>query len=901
MPDGSKRKVFNVVETEAAKEKITKMKDAFSKWVWKDALRSEKLVRLYNDQYNNLVGRKFDGSHLTLPAASNVVEFRPNQLQGVWRIIADGSTYLAHEVGAGKTMTVVAACMEQKRLGLINKPMVVVPGHTLSQWEREWLMLYPNARILVADDESFSKDKRDRFMARAATDNWDGIIITHSAFKLIPTPADFERRIINETLDSFEDMLASIDSDDRVSRKNLERAKEGLEKKLDALAARKDDMVTIAEIGVDQIVVDEAQEHRKLTFATNMTRLKGVDPKGSQMAWDLYVKSKFVNTISPGRHLILASGTPITNTMGELFTLMRFLFEHGLYERHVHEFDAWASAFCDSTMDLELQASGLYKPVSRLAKFVNVPELIAMFRTKADVVGGEELRRYMKLPRVMGGKRKLVTAPATPAFKAGQKALAARIKIIEARKRPPRKGDDIIPSVINDGRHLAIHPRLYGIQIDEPRSKLDLMIENVFRIWRETRDLTYLRPDGSPYPRKGAAQMIFSDLGTESIEAKRGFSAYTYTRNRLIGLGVPAEQIAIMQHFKKPMAKLKLFADVNAGITTILLGSSQTMGTGVNAQLRLKALHHLDVPWIPAWIGQREGRIERQGNQNEEIEIYAYATLGSVDATMWQTLERKQRFIDAALSGDASIRVLDDVDQADQFAMAKAIASGDPRLMQLAGLEAEVARLRRLEAAHFDDQHAVKVTVDRARGTMAYAEQRIPDRKKDLEIRQPTRGDQFTYKLRDEVYTERSKAGDILLSRIRIKEKAQEEGETSLGFIGGFELIATGVKTQSGWFYVDVTLERTNYSEAVKLKDGQPGVGLVAMIENRIEAMESDVFDLEYRLNSAKRTLADYEGRTVGEFEWKEELAAKEVQLWALKRDLEATREAPVEDEREAG
>lgn len=698
----SERRVLNIVDTEAAKTKLQKIKDAFQHWIWSDPDRTDRLARVYNDRFNNIAPRAFDGSHLKLPGASGAFVLYGHQKRGIWRIVSAGSTYLAHAVGAGKTMTMAAAVMEQRRLGLIAKAMLVVPGHCLAQAAREFLALYPNARILVADETNFIKDKRHRFLSRAATATWDAIIITHSAFRFIAVPSAFEQQMIQDELELYETLLTKVESDDRVSRKRLERLKEGLQERLESLSTRKDDLLTISEIGVDQIIVDEAQEFRKLSFATNMSTLKGIDPNGSQRAWDLYVKSRFIETKNPGRALVLASGTPITNTLGEMFSVQRYLGYAALLERGLHEFDAWGSTFGDVTTELELQPSGKYKPVTRFATFVNVSELIAMFRSFADVVMPEDLRQYVRVPAVSTGKRQILTAKPSPAFKRYQSLLGERIKAIEERDRAPEPGDDILLSVITDGRHAAIDLRLVDPDSDnEADNKLNLLVGNAFRIWSESTESSYTRTDGKPFELTGAAQMIFSDLGTISVEKSRGFSAYRWIRDELVRLGVPPGEIAFMQDYKKSEAKQRLFGDVRAGKVRFLIGSSDTMGTGVNAQLRLKALHHLDVPWLPSQIEQREGRIVRQGNQHDEIDIFAYATEGSLDAQMWQNNERKARFIAAALSGDTSIRRLEDMgeSQANQFAMAKAIASGDPRLMQKAGLEADIARLERLRAA----------------------------------------------------------------------------------------------------------------------------------------------------------------------------------------------------------
>jgi N12 class adenine-specific DNA methylase/predicted RNA methylase len=482
--DGVKKRVLNAADTEAAKDKLAKIKAAFETWVWKDVERAVRLARIYNDRFNNLVPRHFDGSHLTIPGASSVISFYAHQKRAIWRIVASGTTYVAHAVGAGKTFSLAAAIMEQKRLGLITKAMMVVPGHCLAQASREFLQLYPTARILVADEINFVKDKRQRFLARAATAQWDCIIITHSAFKLIPAPAEFERRLIADQIASYSDLLERIDGADRLSRKRVERMKEGLEEDLDRLKSRKDDMLTIAEIGVDQLIVDEMQEFRKLSFATNQTTLKGIDPEGSQRAWDLYVKVRFIDsTRNPGRALIAASGTPITNSLAELFTVQRFVQPEALQERGIQQFDAWAANFGETRTELELQPSGLYKPVTRFCEFVNVPDLMAIYRMATDVVLKSDLRLYLKLPAIAGGRRQIVAAPAGEAFLSYQRQLAERIKAIEERNRKPQKGDDILLSVITDGRHAAIDLRfVHPGSRNEPDNKLNALIDNVHRV-----------------------------------------------------------------------------------------------------------------------------------------------------------------------------------------------------------------------------------------------------------------------------------------------------------------------------------------------------------------------------------------------------------------------------------
>ncbi|MBZ9990907.1 N-6 DNA methylase [Mesorhizobium sp. BH1-1-5] len=895
---GSERRVLNVVDTEAAKEKLTKIKTAFQAWIWSDPDRADRLARVYNDRFNNIAPRKFNGDHLVLPGASGAFSLYRHQKRGIWRIISAGSTYLAHAVGAGKTMTMAAAVMEQKRLGLIAKAMLVVPGHCLAQAAREFLALYPTARILVADETNFTKDKRQRFLSRAATATWDAIIITHSAFRFIGVPSAFEQQMIQDELELYERLLTKVENGDRVSRKRLERLKEGLKERLEALATRKDDLLTISEIGIDQIIVDEAQEFRKLSFATNMSTLKGIDPSGSQRAWDLYVKCRFIETKNPGRALVLASGTPITNTLGEMFSVQRYLGYAALSERGLHEFDAWASTFGDVSTELELQPNGKYRPVTRFATFVNVPELIAMFRSFADVVMPEDLREYVRVPALSTGTRQIRTSKPSAAFQRYQALLDQRIKAIEQREGPPEPGDDILLSVITDGRHAAIDLRLVDPDNDnEPDNKLNDLVANAVRIWQETAGSAYVRPDGKPFELTGAAQMIFSDLGTINVEKTRGFSAYRWIRDELVRMGVPASEIAFMQDFKKSEAKQRLFGDVRAGKVRFLIGSSDTMGTGVNAQLRLKALHHLDVPWLPSQIEQREGRILRQGNQHDVVDIFAYATEGSMDAQMWQNNERKARFIAAALSGDTSIRRLEDLGegQANQFAMAKAIASGDPRLMQKAGLEAEIARLERLRAAHQDDQLAIRRQIRDAERDIEYSTRRIGEIGRDLERLVPTAGEAFRMTVGVEAFTERKLAGRALMKEILALVQLQHASDSVIATIGGFGLEYSGQRFGQDGYRYSTMLLRAGAETEIELPVTTTPLGAIARLEHLLGAFEDERERYRHRLSDAEQRLASYRSREGGMFAFSGELADKRRQLAEIERsfaaDVGATRE----------
>jgi superfamily II DNA or RNA helicase len=885
----NERRVLNVVDTEAAKEKLTKIKTAFQTWIWSDPDRTDRLARVYNDRFNNIAPRKFNGDHLQLRGASGAFSLYGHQKRGIWRIISAGSTYLAHAVGAGKTMTMAAAVMEQKRLGLIAKAMMVVPGHCLAQAAREFLALYPTARILVADETNFTKNKRHRFLSRAATATWDAIIITHSAFRFISVPSAFEQQMIQDELELYEVLLTKVESGDRVSRKRLERLKEGLKERLEALATRKDDLLTISEIGVDQIIVDEAQEFRKLSFATNMSTLKGIDPNGSQRAWDLYVKSRFIETKNPGRALVLASGTPITNTLGEMFSVQRYLGYAALSERGLHEFDAWASTFGDVTTELELQPNGKYKPVTRFATFVNVPELIAMFRSFADVVVPEDLRDYVTVPALSTGTRQIRTSKPSAAFKRYLALLDQRIKAIEQREGPPQPGDDILLSVITDGRHAAIDLRLIDPDNDnEPDNKLNDLVANAFAIWRDTAGSEYVRPDGRPFDLTGAVQMIFSDLGTISVEKTRGFSAYRWIRDELVRMGVPASEIAFMQDFKKSEAKQRLFGDVRAGKVRFLIGSSDTMGTGVNAQLRLKALHHLDVPWLPSQIEQREGRILRQGNQHDVVDIFAYATEGSMDAQMWQNNERKARFIAAALSGDTSVRRLEDLGegQANQFAFAKAVASGDPRLMQKAGLEADIARLERLRSAHQDDQFAIRRQIRDAERDIEYATRRIGEIDGDLARLVPTTGEAFRMHVGDQTFTERKLAGRALMTEILTLVQVQQVDDMVVARLGGFELEYSGERFGQNAYRYATMLLRTGARAEIELPVTTTPLGAIAKLEHVLGNLEEEQDRARHRLAEAERRLAAYRSREGGTFAFVDELSDKRRQLIGIEKSL---------------
>ncbi|MBN2251641.1 MAG: Eco57I restriction-modification methylase domain-containing protein, partial [Candidatus Altiarchaeota archaeon] len=563
------------VATVAANEKMQKIKKAFLKWVWESPDRAEDIAKDYNERYNNSINRSFDGPYIdrmTFPGMSSLITPYRHQKRVAWRIVQQGNTYMAHSVGAGKTIASIMAAMEMKRLGIKKKPAWVVPNHMLKQFSSEFLQLYPAAKLLVADEENFSKVQRNRFMGRVAAENWDGVIITHSAFGKMQVQPQFMADSIREMLDELEMVLDTVDHSERATRKQIERQKEKLEARLTKLAEGegKDRGVSFEETGIDMIIVDEAQEFRKLDFITNQSTIKGIDPNGSLRAWDLYIKGKYLESLTPGRSMVLMSGTPVTNTLGEVYTIQRYLTEDLLRKNHLDNFDSWASTFGDLVTNVEAGPGG-YKAVTRFAEFTNMEVLGKMWGDIGDYIRVKDLP-YITLPEVDTGGRKVVAVDQTATQKRYKEVLKERVRHIENRTGRPQRGDDIILSVITDGRHAAIDERYIDPSLPpNPESKLEVMIDNVHEIWERTK-------------ADKSTQMIFSDLGVPGSEGRRGFSAYNRIKERLIELGVPANEIAFMQDYKKSQAKQDLFKRMKTGQVRVLIGSSQAMGTGVNAQ-----------------------------------------------------------------------------------------------------------------------------------------------------------------------------------------------------------------------------------------------------------------------------------------------------------------------------
>lgn len=895
-PDGTRRELDEVA-TEAAQDKVRALKERFADWIWSDPERAQSLADLYNEEYNNLRVREYDGSYLTTPGISAAWRWRPHQTRVIARIIQSGNTYMAHSVGAGKTSAMIGAGMEMRRLGLVRKPMYVVPNHMLGQFTKEFYEQYPTARIAVADERRFHTSRRKQFIADVANEDLDAIIITHSAFGMIPVSEQFQDNLIQEQIAEYRQLLEEVKSeggDNRITRSRIEKQIERLEQRLSGRAqGRRDQVYTFEEMGVDFLFVDEAHLFRKLDFATKMSNVKGISPEGSKASWDLFVKSRWLETVNPGRNLVLASGTPVTNTMAELYSLSRYLQPQELRDRGIEHFDAWAGAYGDTVTQLEQNPAGGYQPVTRFAKFVNVPELSNMVRQVMDVVTSKQLEQYVTRPRLKGGKRQMNLAEKSEQLEAYQQHLAARMQAIAERKGPPKKGDDIILNVINDGRHAAIDMRLVNPDLpNDPGSKLNLLVDNVYRIWKQSKRQKFYQPGAEGYSAKPvdtgpATQMIFANLGLSSA---RGFSVPDYIRSELQRRGVPKDEIALIGDYKSHVAKQRLFNDMNEGKVRVLIGSTSKMATGVNAQRRLYALHNLDPLWYPADDEQRNGRILRQGNMNPEIEIHDYSTKGTYDSTMWGMMETKARFIQGFFEGDPNLRDMEDLGEASQYEQAKALTTADPRLIELTDLRQQLERARRRKAAHEREAYALKQRLSAARNDVAYWSARIPQIEADIAKRQDLRGDNFQARVDGKTYSERVEFGDLLLGRLEIMAGEQRDYSShKIGEISGFDIIADVWGSGDNRRSALAIVREGNYEQEIKVSGSSRG--LVQSIEAALRGFEADLANARQRLERAERTIRDAEGQGETSYSGDAEIERLTERVRALERELAPKKE----------
>ena len=696
--DGRKTAVLNKKETAIAQSKQELIKDAFAEWIWKDPDRREAICKTYNILFNSNRPREYDGSHISFSGMNPEITLRKHQVNAIAHILYGGNTLLAHVVGAGKTFEMVAAAMESKRLGLCQKSLFVVPNHLTEQWATEFLQLYPAANILVATRKDFETKNRKKFCGRIATGDYDAIIIGHSQFEKIPMSVERQRAILEQQIDEIMMGIseAKREKAEKFTIKQMEKTKKGLQAKIDKLndQSRKDDVVTFEELGVDRIFIDESHYFKNLFLYTKMRNVGGIAQTEAQKSSDLFMKCRYLDEITGGRGIVFATGTPISNSMVELYTIQRYLQMSALEEQGLQHFDAWAANYGETVTAIELSPEGTgYRAKTRFAKFYNLPELMSVFKNVADIQTADML----KLPVPEAHYHNIALKPSEY-----QKEIVASLaeRAEKVRNREVDSSVDNMLMITNDGRKLALDQRLVNPMLpSDPNSKAAKCAENVFEIWRRTAD-------------QHSTQMIFCDLSTPKDDGT--FSVYDDIRAKLLELDIPENEIAFIHNAKSEVQKKDLFGKVRSGQVRILLGSTQRMGAGTNCQQKLVALHHLDCPWRPSDLQQREGRIIRQGNENPEVDIYSYVTEGTFDAYLYQLVESKQKFISQIMTSKSPVRSAEDVDeQALSYAEIKALASGNPMIKEKMDLDIEVSKLKLLKANHLSQKYALEDAISK--------------------------------------------------------------------------------------------------------------------------------------------------------------------------------------------
>ena len=684
---GKERRVLNLKETTLAAQKQQAIREAFRDWIWQDPTRRQALVRQYNEEMNSTRPREYDGSHITFGGMNPEIVLREHQLGAIAHILYGGNTLLAHEVGAGKTFEMVAAAMESKRLGLCQKSLFVVPNHLTEQWASEFLRLYPAANILVTSKKDFEPQNRKKFCARIATGDYDAVIMGHSQFERIPISRERQERLLEEQIDEITDGIAEVklSGGERFTIKELERTRKALEAKLEKLQAdsRKDDVVTFEELGVDRLFVDEAHAYKNLFLFTKMRNVAGLSTSDAQKSSDMFAKCRYMDELTGNRGVVFATGTPVSNSMTELYTMQRYLQYDRLKELNMTHFDCWASRFGETVTALELAPEGTgYRARTRFSKFFNLPELMNLFKEVADIKTADQLN--LPTPEV---EYHNVVAQPTEQQQQMVQSLSERATLVHSGNVDPSV--DNMLKITSDGRKLGLDQRIINpLLTDAPGSKVNLCVENILRTWKdgESGKLT---------------QLVFCDISTPQKDSGHGsnFTIYQDIRQKLIDRGMPASQIAFIHDANTEVRKKELFAKVRSGQVRVLLGSTSKMGAGTNVQDRLVALHDLDCPWRPGDLAQRKGRIERQGNQNPLVHVYRYVTEGTFDAYLWQTVENKQKFISQIMTSKSPVRSCDDMDEtALSFAEIKALCAGDPRIKERMDLDVEVSKLKLMKA-----------------------------------------------------------------------------------------------------------------------------------------------------------------------------------------------------------
>jgi N12 class adenine-specific DNA methylase len=853
--EGKRKAVLNKKETMIAQQKQDLIKSEFDNWIWKNPDRRERLTKLYNERFNSTRPREYDGAHITFSGMNPEIILRKHQQDAVARIMYGGNSLLGHVVGAGKTWTMVAAAMEMKRLGLCNKSLFVVPNHLTEQWASEFLQLYPAANILVATKKDFETKNRKKFCGRIATGDYDAVIIGHSQFEKIPMSVERQVAILEKQKDEIINGIieAKANRNERITIKQLEKSKKAIEAKLEKLndQSRKDDVVTFEELGVDRIFIDEAHYYKNLFLYTKMRNVGGIAQTEAQKSSDLFMKTQYLDEITGCKGVIFATGTPVSNSMVELYTMQRYLQYKTLEEYNLEHFDAWASTFGETITAIELAPEGTgYRAKTRFARFFNLPELMAMFKNVADIQTADMLNLPTPTPHY-----KTIAVEPTEVQKEMVKSLADRAEKVRNGMVDPT--EDNMLKITNDGRKLALDQRLLNSLLpDEEGTKVSACAKEVFDIWQQTSDIR-------------GTQLVFCDISTPTSEAV--FNVYSDIRKKLIESGVPENEIEFIHNADTEVKKKELFAKVRKGDVRILLGSTQKMGAGTNVQRLLYASHDLDCPWRPADLEQRAGRIIRQGNTNSDVQIRRYVTKDTFDSYMWQLVENKQKFIGQIMTSKSPVRSAEDIDEtALSYAEIKALTTGNPYIKEKMDLDTQVAKLKLIKASFMSQKYELEdKVIKQYPREIADLQERIKAFEGDIEIvkKYPKKEDVFYPMTIDGLaYTEKEKAGAALLERCK-KMKSPEP--TPIGDYRGFSMDLS-FDVSNKVFYI--TLKgHLSY----KLELGRDVFGNIQRLDNALEGLAKRLDITKENLEEVNKQLETAKIESQKEFPQEAELQQK--------------------------
>ena len=861
--EGRKKPVLNKKETTIALQKQELIKEGFKEWIWKDPQRREKLCKLYNEKFNSTRPREYDGSHITFNGMNPEIELREHQKNAVAHILYGGNTLLAHAVGAGKTYEMTAAAMESKRLGLCSKSLFVVPNHLTEQWAAEFLQLYPAANILVATKKDFETKNRKRFCGRIATGDYDAIIIGHSQFEKIPMSVERQRIILEQQIDEITDGIRELKENrgENFSIKQLEKSRKSLKVKLQKLndQSRKDDVVTFEELGVDRLFIDESHYYKNLYLYTKMRNVGGIAQTEAQKSSDLFMKCRYLDEITGGRGTVFATGTPISNSMVELYTIQRYLQYETLVENGLQHFDSWASTFGETVTAYELKPEGTgYRTKTRFAKFYNLPELMTMFKEVADIKTADTLN----LPTPTPHYHNVAVKPSD-----FQKAMVAELgeRAEKVRNNQVDASVDNMLKITNDGRKLALDQRMINPLLpDFEGSKINACIDNIFMIWQENAD-------------KKSAQLVFCDLSTPKPDAE--FSVYTDIRRKLIERGVPESEISFIHEAKTEAQKQELFKKVRKGEVRVLLGSTQKMGAGTNVQNKLIALHDIDCPWRPSDLEQRSGRIIRQGNENPDVDIYRYVTEETFDAYLYQLVEGKQKFASQIMTSKSPVRSAEDIDDtALSYAEIKMLATGNPYIKEKMDLDIQVQKLRLYKSHYLSEKYELEDKIIKFYPQeISLLTARVDGLKADLEIAKahPKEVDgKFAGMVTDGYsYTEKAEAGQVIIEACKAKTTSEP---TPLGEYRGFKM--------------ELEFDTFERAYAVKLKGhfthsitlGTDIYGNITRIDNAVDNIEARLHKAEEQLENTKAQFETAKVEVEKPFAQEDELKQKMARLTEL-------------------